>query len=289
LYTGSDDGKVFVSQNSGSDWQDISGALPKDLWVSRVVASSHKKERVYLTLNGYRWDDFSPYVYVSDNYGDSWQDISSNLPLSSVNVIREDPVNPNILYLGTDNGAYTSFDNGASWHPFYEGLPNVAVHDMTIQARDKHLLLGTHGRSIYKADISLLQGISKKTMGSLMLSNISDIKASRRWGSTGFNNYGAYFQPNIPLQIFAPLGGKANISIASQSGIDLKSWEATLAKGFTIVPYNASISKKGKKQLEKENILISQGANGTFYLPKGSYTVEVSMGDFTIKKPLEVK
>ena len=289
LYTGSDDGKVFVTQNSGGDWQDISGSLPKDLWVSRVIASSHQKNRVYLTLNGYRWDDFSPYVYMSDDYGTSWQDISSNLPLSSVNVIKEDPENPAILYLGTDNGAYTSFDNGASWNPFYEGLPNVAVHDLTIQARERHLLLGTHGRSIYRADISLLQGISEKTMGNLMLADISAIKASRRWGSTGFNNYGAYFQPNVPLQIFAPLGGKANISIVSQNGKDLKSWEVSLIKGFNVVPYNASISKKGKKQLENEDISVSQGSNGTFYLPKGSYTVEVSIGDFTINKPLEVK
>jgi thiamine-monophosphate kinase len=211
LYTGSDDGKVFVSQNSGSDWQDISTTLPKDLWVSRVVASTHKKQRVYLTLNGYRWDDFTPYVYMSDNYGASWTNISNNLPLASVNVIREDPANPAILYLGTDNGAYTSFDNGASWNPFYEGLPNVAVHDLTIQARDKHLLLGTHGRSIYKADISLLQGISEKTMGSLMLADIASVRASRRWGSTGFNNYGAYFEPSVPLQIFAPLGGDAAV------------------------------------------------------------------------------
>ena len=94
LYTGSDDGKVFVSQNSGSDWQDISTTLPKDLWVSRVVASMHEKQRVYVTLNGYRWDDFTPYVYMSDNYGASWTNISNNLPLASVNVIREDPANP---------------------------------------------------------------------------------------------------------------------------------------------------------------------------------------------------
>ena len=289
LYTGSDDGKVFVSQNSGSDWQDISTTLPKDLWVSRVVASMHEKQRVYVTLNGYRWDDFTPYVYMSDNYGASWTNISNNLPLASVNVIREDPANPAILYLGTDNGAYTSFDNGASWNPFYEGLPNVAVHDLTIQARDKHLLLGTHGRSIYKADISLLQGISEKTMGSLMLADIASVRASRRWGSTGFNNYGAYFEPSVPLQIFAPLGGEAKISVALESGNVLSSWEVTLTKGFNVVPYNASVSQKGKKQLEKEDISTFQGANGTFYLPKGSYIVEVSIGDFTINKTVEVK
>ena len=289
LYTGSDDGKVFVSQNSGSDWQDISGALPKDLWVSRVIASSHKKERVYLTLNGYRWDDFKPYVYLSDNYGQTWKDISSNLPHSSVNVIREDPANPAILYLGTDNGAYVSFDNGASWNPFYEGLPNVAVHDLTIQARDKHLLLGTHGRSIYKADISLLQGISEKTMGSLMLADIANVRATRRWGSTGFNNYGAYFEPSVPLQIFAPSAGKAEITVVLESGKVLKSWELSLTKGFNVVGYNASISEKGKKYLEKNNISVHMGVNGTFYLPSGKYSVEVSLKGNKTSKKIEVK
>jgi hypothetical protein len=150
-------------------------------------------------------------------------------------------------------------------------------------------LLGTHGRSIYKADISLLQGISEKTMGNLMLADIADVRASRRWGSTGFNNYGAYFEPSVPLQIFAPLGGEAEISVALESGNVLTSWEVTLTKGFNVVPYNASVSQKGKKQLIKEEISTFQGVNGTFYLPKGSYIVEVTIkGDKTSKK-IEVK
>ena len=150
-------------------------------------------------------------------------------------------------------------------------------------------MLGTHGRSIYKADISLLQGISEKTIGTLMLADIASVRASRRWGSTGFNNYGAYFEPSVPLQIFAPLGGEAKISVTQEGGNVLNSWEVILTKGFNVVTYNASVSQKGKKQLEKEDISIFQGANGTFYLPKGSYVVEVSMGDFTINKKVEVK
>ena len=130
LYAGSDDGLVHVSKNGGANWQNISASFPKDLWVSRVVASEHKKERVYVTLNGYRWDDFKPYVYMSDNYGATWKNIASNLPLSPVNVIREDPENEDVLYLGADNGAYVSFDRGDSWQPFSNGLPNVAVHDL---------------------------------------------------------------------------------------------------------------------------------------------------------------
>ena len=165
----------------------------------------------------------------------------------------------------------------------------MAVHDLTIQARDKHLLLGTHGRSIYKADISLLQGISEKTMGSLMLADIANVRATRRWGSTGFNNYGAYFEPSVPLQIFAPSAGKAEITVVLESGKVLKSWELSLTKGFNVVGYNASISEKGKKYLEKNNISVHMGVNGTFYLPSGKYSVEVSLKGNKTSKKIEVK
>ena len=79
IYTGSDDGLVQITKNNGASWQVISNTLPKNLWVSRVVASKHKKERVYVALNGYRWDDFSVYVYLSDDYGKTWKNINSNI------------------------------------------------------------------------------------------------------------------------------------------------------------------------------------------------------------------
>ena len=97
--------------------------LSKDLWVSRVIASQHKKERVYVTLNGYRWDDFSVYVYLSDDYGKTWKSIANNIPVSPVNVIREDTENEMVLYLGTDNGLYTTFNGGDYWYPFQKGYP----------------------------------------------------------------------------------------------------------------------------------------------------------------------
>ena len=78
LYVGSDDGKIHVTKNGGAEWVDISKNLPQNLWVSRVIASQYKKERVFITLNGYRNDDFKAYVFVSDDYGNSWKDISNN-------------------------------------------------------------------------------------------------------------------------------------------------------------------------------------------------------------------
>jgi photosystem II stability/assembly factor-like uncharacterized protein len=164
IYTGSDDGLVQVTKDVGASWTTISNGFPKDLWVSRVVASQHKKERVYVTLNGYRWDDFKVYAYKSDDYGRTWTAISGNIPASPVNVIREDPQNENLLYLGTDNGSYVSFDQGQSWEAFSKGLPHVAVHDIVIQPEAKDLLLGTHGRSIYTAHIAPLQQMTSEMM-----------------------------------------------------------------------------------------------------------------------------
>ncbi len=289
IYTGSDDGVVQVTKNGGGDWQNISSTLPKDLWVSRVIASQHKKERVYLTLNGYRWDDFTTYVYMSDNYGATWTSIANNLPLSPVNVIREDPTNENVLYLGTDNGAYVSFNQGKSWEAFSEGLPAVAVHDMVVQARDKDLVVATHGRSIYTADISLVQQIFEAKMNDVLIADMPSMRASRRWGSTGFNQYGDVFEPSMDINMFAPNSGKATITITSEKGKELKTWSQEVTKGFNKIAYNGSVSDKGKKQLEKDDTKAWTGANGTSYLPSGEYTVSVSVGGKSTQTKLELK
>ena len=156
LYVGSDDGLVHVSKDGGASWKNITSGLPSDLWVSEVKASKHKKERVYITLNGYRWDDFTPYIFRSDDFGATWTGLGEDIPLSPINAFVEDPVNENLIFVGTDNGLYVSLDRGKSWQSLQNGMPNVAVHDLVIQPIAKHLLVGTHGRSIYKVDISTL-------------------------------------------------------------------------------------------------------------------------------------
>lgn len=289
LYTGSDDGLVYVSKNAGGNWIKISETFPKDLWVSRVVASQHKKERVYVTLNGYRWDDFTPYVYRSDNYGATWTPIASNLPMSPVNVIREDSENENILYLGTDNGAYVSFNKGESWEIFAEGLPNVAVHDLRVQPREKELVVGTHGRSIYKADISLLQGFSESNQSDIMISQIPSVRASGRWGSTGFNQYGDYYEPSQKIQVYSPVNGTAKLSVTTEDGKTLKNWEIEVDKGINVVDYNMSISEKGVKVLEKMDQKVKKADNGSHYLPEGNYKMVMSVNEKSKEVNIEVK
>jgi photosystem II stability/assembly factor-like uncharacterized protein len=131
--------------------------------VSRILASQHKEGRVYATLNGYRTDNFAPYVYASDDYGKTWVQIGKDLPNEPVNVIREDPKNDSILYVGTDGGLYVSFDKGNSFMMWNKGLPrSVPIHDIAIQQRENEIVLGTHGRSLYIAKLDEVQKKAKK-------------------------------------------------------------------------------------------------------------------------------
>ena len=154
LYIGTDDGNIQVSKDGGYTFTLVSKKLPQGLYVSRVLASQYKLSRVYATLNGYRNDHFAAYVYVSEDYGQTWTALGKNLPAEPVNVIIEDAKEANLLYLGTDNGLYTSFNRGESFMSMGQQLPNVAVHDLVIQARENELVVGTHGRSIYITKLS---------------------------------------------------------------------------------------------------------------------------------------
>jgi photosystem II stability/assembly factor-like uncharacterized protein len=287
LYAGSDDGLIHVTKNTGGSWSNITGNLPKDLWVSRVIASQYKKERVYVTLNGYRWDDFKVYVYKSEDYGQTWQSIGNTIPASPVNVIREDSENENILYLGTDNGAYVSFDLGNSWNIFSNGVPNVAVHDIVIQPEAKDLLLGTHGRSIYKANIGPLQKMNSEIKSkSVTLFEMSPVKHSNRWGSTWSPWLDAY-EPEETIQFYSNAAGKKTIKILSENGAELNSKTVEADKGFNYIDYNLELTTKGRNALLKENtsIDINEANNGKYYLPKGIYTVQID----AVKTTLEIE
>ncbi len=158
LYIGTDDGNIQVSKDGGYTFTLVSKKLPQGLYVSRVRASQYKISRVYATINGYRNDHFASYAYVSEDFGQTWTAIGKNLPAEPVNVIIEDAKEQNILYLGTDNGLYTSFNRGESFMSMHgTQLPNVAVHDLVIQTRENELVIGTHGRSIYITKLDEIQ------------------------------------------------------------------------------------------------------------------------------------
>ncbi len=152
IYVGTDDGRVHITKNSGKTWTEIVKGLPYNKHVSRVVASKYEKGTVYLTLNGRRDDDFTDYIYKSTDYGQTWIDISGNIPGGPVNVIREDPKNKDVLYVGTDLGVYVTVNSGKEWQVLANGLPNCFVWDIIIHPRDNTLVIATNGRGMYVID-----------------------------------------------------------------------------------------------------------------------------------------
>lgn len=293
IYTGSDDGLVQVTQNGGNSWELLNPTgtnKPSELWVSRVVASQHKKERVYVTLNGYRWDDFTPYIYMSNDYGKTWKNIANNIPVSPVNVIIEDPTNENILFVGTDNGVYVSFDQGATWEAFSEGLPKVAVHDLKIQAKAKHLLVGTHGRSIYKADIGNLQQMKTSDLNkNLVVFKVEDINHSGRWGNS-WSSWSKPSTPGIDLTFYTTKSGDFTSKVLTDDGIEVSQAQIQADKGFNVLSYDVAFSKAGKSAFLKKNKMeLKEAGNGKTYLPKGKYTLEISGNGSTEKITFELK
>jgi len=162
IYTGTDDGRVHITRNGGVSWTEIIKGLPYNKQVSRIVASKYDKGTVFLTLNGRRDDDFADYIYKSTDYGKTWADISGNMPGGPVNVIREDPKNKDVLYVGTDLGVYVTIDGGKKWHVLANSLPICFVWDLIIHPRDNALVIATNGRGMYVIDdVSPIQNYGK--------------------------------------------------------------------------------------------------------------------------------
>ncbi len=153
IYAGADDGYLHVTRDGGATWSRIGRGLPAR-WVTRVQPSRHDRGTVYVTMTGYRYDEFEAFVFVSRDYGATWAPISTGLPAEPVNVIIEDPADARILYVGTDTGVHVSLDRGASWLALCAGLPTTPVYDLLVQPRAGELVIGTHGRSIFVADLA---------------------------------------------------------------------------------------------------------------------------------------
>jgi photosystem II stability/assembly factor-like uncharacterized protein len=168
IYIGTDDGNIHVSKDAGYTWTKISNSLPKTaqgMYVSRVTPSAFKEGRVYTSLNGYRNDHFGAYLFVSEDYGNTWTQLGNDLPMEPINVVTEDPKKENIIYVGTDNGLYASFNMGKTFLTLDNNLPRVPVHDIVVQQRENELVVGTHGRSIYITKLKEIQKLYDKMMG----------------------------------------------------------------------------------------------------------------------------
>ncbi|MCC6770958.1 MAG: glycosyl hydrolase [Gemmatimonadaceae bacterium] len=162
LFAGTDDGRVWVTKNDGGSWDELKSfpGLPPNAYVSEIEASPHDSMTVFVTFDNHRVGDFAPYVYHSADFGRSFRSIAGALPTGGpdfVHVIKQDPTNPDLLFVGTDVGVFVSLNRGQSWQKFMSGLPTVPVNDLKIHPRDKELIAATHGRAVWIVDIAALQ------------------------------------------------------------------------------------------------------------------------------------
>ncbi|HEX5214112.1 MAG TPA: hypothetical protein VFV98_01545 [Vicinamibacterales bacterium] len=158
IYTGTDDGRLYASVDDGKEFRELTASLPKKQWIGAVVASKYEEATVYVAQQGRYDEDFAPRVYKSTDYGKSFKSIAGNLPGGPINMIREDPVNPNVLYACNDFGVYVTTNGGARWDVLGGNLPSVNVMDFIVHPRDRMLVIGTHGRGVWAIDVSKIGG-----------------------------------------------------------------------------------------------------------------------------------
>ncbi|MEL7119947.1 MAG: glycosyl hydrolase, partial [Bacteroidota bacterium] len=298
LYVGSDDGLVHVSKNGGSSWEKITAGLPEDMWVSRIQASMHDKGTVYVVLNGYRWDDFTPYLYKSTDYGKSWIQMGKDLPMEPLNVVKEDPKNPNILYVGSDHGLYVSLDGGASFMLMNNKMPAAPVHDVVIHPTTGDILVGTHGRSIYKGRGVELQQLDEEILAmDVHAFKMDNMRASGFWGMSN----AAWRKPSSPsthIPVYAKNAGKATVSI-KHGDLILNSMDVDCNKGLNYLEYDLTFDPSNKSKYEKAlnekrrkgspEIKLKEATNKKMYLKRGDYTVVVAMNGELSETTLSLK
>ncbi|MFH1944091.1 MAG: glycosyl hydrolase [Acidobacteriota bacterium] len=305
LWAGTDDGNLQVSMNKGESWINVVGDVPglkAFSSVSHIEASRVSAGKAYCSFDRHMLDDFKPYIYKTTDFGRSWVNITGNLPTGAyVWVIREDPLNPSILYAGTEIGLFVSFTEGKQWRRLHlSNLPVVAVHDILIHPRENDLIIGTHGRGIWILDdIRFLQHFSGTPGGDAPV--LFDLRPAVRF-SRKATRYGigdrvfrgenpadgaivTYYlaekakkEDNLRLEI---LNGSGNVvrtiqNIPGEKGVNRTSWDLYLS------------GPRPRKEVTEERDLIFRGPQGPQALPE-TYTVRLILGDRTVEKPIQVK
>jgi photosystem II stability/assembly factor-like uncharacterized protein len=279
IYVGTDDGNVHITQNDGVNWTKINKGLP-DKWVSRVVASTHNLGTVYVSLTGYREDDFEKYLYRSSDFGKTWKSITGNLPSEPINVIREDPHNKNILYTGTDHGGvYASLDAGKTWYSLCNNLPTTPVHDIAVHPRDNELVIGTHGRSAFILDIDPIQKFDEINVEKE--AHLFDIRPAVLPYSRDYRgDWALETRKKAVIHYYLKKINKVKISILDESGKVIKELTGTNDPGINRAEWDLS-PKRGKAA----PTVYERGAR---LVRPGTYTVVIVAGSIKLQGTIKV-
>jgi hypothetical protein len=218
---------------------------------------------------------------MSTDYGKTWKSVKGNLPESVANVLIQDPVNASLLYCGLDNGTYASLDRGANWS-FFNGMLNVPSYDMIVHPRENELVVGTHGRSIYEADVSPLQK-PKSSQTAIVAFKPEDVRYSERWGEK-FSEWAKAFEPKVEILYY--VGSPATVvtvEVYDENNKLLRTATTKAGEGFHTYKWDLRIQQavKGKSKKGSEPELI--------YAQKGKYKIRFVNGGEKSEVNLEIK
>jgi photosystem II stability/assembly factor-like uncharacterized protein len=284
LYVGTDDGKIWVCKNwKTKEWTDLSERipnLPQERWITRLEASRFAKGTVYLTIDRHRHDDRKPYVFKSTDYGSRWTSIAGNLPGDEpIHVIREDPVNKDLLYVGTEFGLYLSLDAGKTWHK-QKHLPTVPVHDLVVHAREHELVIATHGRAIWIMDILPLQELTQEALQEVRFCTIRPASAHRfalkqNLGVKNFLGENAAYGASMYLYLHSQPAQPPLLTISTAQGKRIADIRTDRASGLQRLTWNLSQPSTRKGEFNP--------------VPAGNYTAVLRVGEKQYKQSFQVE
>ena len=300
LWAGTDDGNVQVTRDGGTTWTNVRDKIPghPGYWVSRVTPSRHDPAVAYVSVTGYRNDDFKPFVWKTSDYGQTWASIAGNLPNEPINVIREDHRNPNLLVVGTDLGLHASLDGGKTWGSIRGNMPRQPVHDVVIHPRDNELVVGTHGRGIFIADLSPLQEMTPEAVKSD--AHLFDVRPAMLWKGPGLQRASSSHNFNGPSR---PAGAAINYWLATPPSGDVRiriydgtrlvyEMPGTKHAGLNTVTWDLTRFVRERTDVEKQAARSARGGRGGAVHPThitgpgmpGTYRVALVVNGRTIEK-----
>jgi len=295
LWAGTDDGKLWMTRDAGAHWTDLTANLrgvPAGLYMSRIEASRFDAGTAYLAVDGHRTDDFRVWLLATHDYGRSWKSIAGNLPTGiPVKVVREDPGNRALLFAGTERGAFMTLDGGIHWMKLDRGLPSVAVDDILIHPRERDLIVGTHGRSIYVLDdLSAWEHWTPRVLrDSLTLFPPRPAIAylartwSGLWGQRMFRAKNPAFGATLDYFVARSNGEDASLVIADSAGTTVRRLSGPGTPGLHRVVWDL----QGDPQAR---IPRPEWSNQPDLVRAGTYTVTAALGEGrALKQPLVVK
>ena len=290
LFAGTDDAKLWVSRNAGGEWQDLSGrapGVPAFAAVSRIEPSSADSATFYVSFDNHMANDFTPYVYVTTDFGRTFESIANDLPRGSadyVHVIREDSSNPDLLFLGTDLGVYVSRNRGASWQRFMSGMPTVPVIDLQIHPRERELIAATHGRSVYIVGIAPLEQLSGAILAqrSHLSTPTPALQYEERFAMAAFPGNAMHEGANAPYGAeFAywadgsEAGSSATLVVTSPRGDTVRVLQGSAARGVHRVTWDL-LSGGVTRRRSAESVRVDNTARPAEV--NGNLAVEIGEG-----------